>query len=219
MKTFATLVPILSLCSTLFVSLPARATPQGFADPPDSPSPVVVADQQPVDQDRPSDIPRQPFYDDSLPTTYFRLFVGGAGRFTQETMRPGLNVMVDYGRGPATFRLNGTWIRVGFDDPLSQYTGEIALTFLNHSRWLPSLGAGGGLARTYRVDDQGAKTTGSSNLGVGVVRAGIEYLLPFPGTDARIGLNTSLSFPAMRSSGAPDLSPWVITALNVGVGF
>jgi hypothetical protein len=126
---------------------------------------------------------------------------------------------LDLGRGPAGFRLSGFWLRVGSDNGLAQYTGELTLDLGGRMAFRPVLGAGAGFARTYRVDDNGARTTGGATLGVGQLRAALEYRIPIEETDARAGVHLIGVLPAVRGEGAPDLGPWLIAAATVGIGF
>lgn len=178
-----------------------------YADPPDGRPVAVVAS--------PTDAPEPP----PASPSPVRLHVGTAGRTGADSVRAGLLAALDIGRGPTGVRLSGTWVRVGYDDPLAQYTGELTLSLLEHPRWIPSLGVGGGLARTYRVDPSGQRTSGGASLGVGVLRASLEYRLPLHATDARLGLNAAGSLPAIKEQRAPDLPPWLLLSATVGVGF
>ena len=126
---------------------------------------------------------------------------------------------VRFRKGPAGFRASAAWVRVGYDDPLAQYTGELTLALGDFARFVPSIGAGGGLARTYRVDENGAHVGGGSNLGIGVLRAAVDYRLPLTDTDARAGISAMGVMPAIRASDAPDLSPWLMLAATVSIGF
>jgi hypothetical protein len=126
---------------------------------------------------------------------------------------------VDFGRGPAGFRVSAAWVRVGYDDPLSQYTAELTLGIPLRSAFRPVFGVGGGLARTYRIDASGAHTTGGSNLGVGLARAGVEYRLPFTEADARASLGATATLPAIRANDAPRLDPWLLVGAAVTIGF
>jgi len=151
--------------------------------------------------------------------SWFRLHIGGTGRADSDRVTPGVMAAMDFGRGPAGFRASGAWLRVGSEDGLAQYTGELTLDAGGRSRWRPVLGAGVGLARTYRVDDTGTRTGGGSSIGVGLLRVALEYRLPLEDIDARAGIHLIGTLPAIRAEGAPDLSPWIIGAATVGVGF
>ena len=193
------------------VSVPAAAG-EGWAEAPDSRRVAVVEDD-----DRGDD--RAPRSFDGKSESAVRMSVGSVARADSDAVRAGLFAALDFGRGPAGFRASAAWVRVGYDDPLAQYTGELTLTVGELSRFVPSLGAGGGLARTYRVDSAGTHVPGGANLGVGVLRASIDYRLPFAETDARAGVSATGVLPAVRGDGAPDLSPWMLFAGTVTIGF
>lgn len=165
-------------------------------------------------------------YDDDYgsfiaPRSIFRLSVGPAGRVSSDGIAPGLLVAVDLGRGPAGFRLTGAWLDVGTEHGLSQYTGELTIDFGGGSRFRPVVGAGAGLGRTSSSSnpDGSLNTNSGAWLGLGVVRAGLGFVLPFDEADARVGLDLTGSFPAIRGSDAPPLSPWLLGAVNVSIGF
>ena len=184
----------------------------GYAEPPDGRAYVVVGDGR----DTPPDPPRQwGARSDSV----LRLSVGSAGRTDFSELRPGLFAAADFGKGPAGFRASAAWVRVGYDDPLSQYTGELTLALLETARFVPTVGAGAGLARTYRVDPVTGARGGSANLGVGVLRAQLDYRLPLGDTDARTGIAAIGTMPAIRANDAPELRPWLLLTATVTVGF
>ena len=197
--------------AALVATTAARAQTAGYSEPPDG-RPAYAADPRGEDEDT----ARRPWgaRGDSL----VRLSVGSAGRTDFTDVRAGLFAAADFGRGPAGVRLSGAWVRVGYDDPLQQYTAELTLALLERSRFVPSIGAGGGLARTYRVDAARQRTDGGASLGVGVLRAGVDYRLPFDGTDARAGVSAIGTMPAIRGEGAPDIGPWLLIVAAVSVG-
>lgn len=203
------------LCASTAAAQPYADPP--YADPPGGP--VVARHYQPSD-------PYPPPPDDGYGTvawrrqelSVFRFHVGGAGRVETETVTPGFMTAIDIGRGPAGFRASGMWLRVGSDDGVAQYTGELTLDLGGTHSWRPVLGAGAGLARMYQTSADGSGTEGSS-LGVGVLRVGIEYLVPVERTDTRAGLGVIGVLPAIRAQDAPDPKPWLVFAATVGVGF
>ncbi len=202
-----------ALVSLLAMTLsPALALAQqaGFAEPPVEPSPRVAQ----VARDEPAPPPRSVGWGaraDSLA----RLSIGPVLRLGEGGSRSGLGAGLELGHGPAALRLSGAWVRVGYDDPLQQYTGEIVLYLFEYGRSVGSFGAGGGLARTKRVDGAG----GGASVGIGTGRLGFDYRIPFPDTDARAGLFVTAVMPAMRGEGAPSLSPWAIAGAGVTLGF
>ncbi len=190
---------------------PARAG--GFAEPP--PSRRVVA----LDRDEHFSLGER--YDDLPRLSVVRFLVGPALKADAESALPGLYAAVEIGRGPAGMRLSASWLDVGHERGLSQYTGELTLDFGGRSRFRPVIGAGGGVTRTSssaRPDGTLDTTTGAT-MGVGLVRAGLGVRLPFSDTDARVNLDVTGVLPAIRGSTAPDLGPWVVTGLSVGIGF
>lgn len=196
----------------MLASQAVQAQTSGYAEPPDGRS-RYVADPFPAEDQAPPAPRGWGARGDPV-----RLSIGSVARADSSDVRAGLFTAADLGRGPAGVRLSAAWVRVGYDDPLSQYTGELTLALFERARFVPTLGAGGGLARTYAIDAAGRRATGGSSLGVAIARLGLEYRLPFDGTDARAGLSVTGTFPAMRGEDAPALSPWALVALTVGVG-
>lgn len=213
--------------ASLVIAIPvtSKAEPRevaGYADPPTNPDDPQGRPYEHRefrdDRDRPSDRNERPYRDphDDSPV---RASVGSVGRVSSDSVRPGLFAAIDLGRGPAGFRMSAAWVRVGYDDPLSQYTGELTLTVPLRSAFRPVFGVGGGLARTYRVNDAGAHVSGGANLGVGTARVGVEYRLPFTEVDARAALGATATMPAIRASDAPKLDPWLLLGAAVTIGF
>lgn len=150
-----------------------------------------------------------------------RILIGPAGKVDSNSASPGLLAAIDIGRGPTGFRITGAWLDVGADRGLAQYTGELTLDFGGRSRLRPVVGAGAGVARTsssVRADGS-LDTSAGANLGVGLVRAGLGFRIPFEDADARVALDVTGTIPAIRSDSAPDITPWLLGALTVGVGF
>ncbi len=185
-----------------------------YASPPDSSDSVLVyRPHEPLpdhDNHRPTWQHRE--------TSLLRFHIGGAGRGNNDEVTPGFTTSLDIGRGPAGFRVSGTWLRVGSDEGLAQYTGELTLDLGAQSPWRPVVGAGAGLARYYQ-DTADGNGTDAESLGIGLVRVAIEYQLPVEATDTRAGLGITGALPAIRAEGAPDLNPWVIVGFTIGVGF
>lgn len=208
---------ILGLIPLLTVS---SAAAQTYADPPygyrsPDPGPVVAY--------HPDDPPPLESYDDTRSwrrseLSVFRFHIGGAGRVLEDEVTPGLMTALDIGRGPAGFRASAFWLRVGSDNGVAQYTGELTLDLGGRHSWRPVLGAGAGLARVYE-DVPDGEGTDAKSLGIGLVRVGIEYRIPVESTDTRAGLGVIGVLPAIRAEDAPDLKPWLIVAASVGIGF
>jgi len=150
-----------------------------------------------------------------------RVLVGPAGKVDARSASPGLLAAMDIGRGPTGFRFTAAWLDVGSDHGLSQYTGELTLDFGGLSRLRPVIGAGGGVARKSSSvrEDGSLDTSTGATLGIGTVRAGLGYRLPFEEADARVTLDVTGALPAIRTDHAPDVTPWALASLTVGIGF
>ncbi len=149
--------------------------------------------------------------------TPFRLGVGPALRFTGEGTAGGLGASLDLGARAEGGRFSATWVRVGSDGGLSQYTAELWVDFGAQRRLRPIIGAGAGVARIDEAAGAGALST--STIGLGVLRGTLEYVLPVAGADARVGVDVLGALPAIRDSSTPDVRGWLITTARVGVGF
>jgi len=196
-----------------FTSGAALAEP--FAEPP--PDQPVLADggQIPSDRDRTIIESEPPFY---ASRSTIRLGVGPALRISQHEPDGGLFAALDIGERAAGLRLSGSWVRVGEQHGMQEYTGELWIDFGEGERLHPILGAGAGVARIDRLDEASGETS-ASTVGVGLLRGSLEYALPVRGTDARVGLDLIGSVPAIRGSNEPDLNPWLLLVATVGVGF
>jgi len=198
---------------------PSEARADGFATPPGDDNHVAVAEPR-VDRRFDDDVPPSFVADDKL--SVIRFLVGPSAKFDAESAAPGLLVATDIGKGPAGLRLTGAWMNVGTDHGISQYTGELTLDFGGRSRIRPVVGAGGGVARTSssQKSDGTLDTEHGATLGIGIVRGGIGLRLPLEDADARVQLDVTGAFPAIRGDSAPDgLTPWAMASLTVGVGF
>lgn len=205
---------VVPFASVLLFAAPVFAQQAGFADPPDGPPPrtaYVARDERPP--------PPKPLAWGARADSVARLSIGPVLRANGDAVRSGLGAGLELGHGPAALRLSGAWVRVGYDDPLQQYTGEIVLYLFEYGRVVTSVGAGGGLARTKRIDAAGNKTDGAASVGVGTGRLAFDYRIPFPDTDARAGVFATAVMPAMRGEGAPSLAPWALIGAGVTVGF
>jgi len=201
-------------------SLAAPALAQSYAQPPGSRSPY----QYRVDDDySPPPQTDYCFCEDGgfrrRELSPVRVHVGGAVRADEDHATPGLQTAIDFFRGPAGLRFSAMWFRVGSGEGIAQYAGELTLDLGGRSVWRPVIGAGAGLARTWKVDDTGARVSGGANLGIGVMRVALEYRLPIEGTDPRAAVGLIGVLPAVKAESAPDLKGWVIAGLTVGVGF
>jgi hypothetical protein len=206
-----------SLCAlalglaTLLAPEVARA--EGFATPPGGYSRTVIARDDWDDSDS--------FIVEDPRASVVRLFVGPGGKLSSDGAGPGMLTAIEFGRGPTGFRLSASWMDAGSETGLSQYTGELTIDFGGRSRFRPIVGAGGGAAVTSasQRDDGPLDAEKSAVIGVGIVRAGLGVRLPFEEADARVTLDLTGTIPAIRGSSAPDLSPWALASVMVGVGF
>jgi hypothetical protein len=160
---------------------------------------------------------REPSYSegDYEPRSTVRLFTGPALRFSDDATRGGLGLALDAGARGAGARFAGTWVRSGTSGGSSQYEAELWLDFAEQGPIHPILAAGAALARLDR--DVGGRLE-SDIIGVGLLRATLQYRLPVHGVDARAALDVVGSMPAVGTRAA-DVTPWVTAALMVGVGF
>ena len=202
-----------ALGATWLASFSAHA--QGFAEPAE---PLSIAEGSP---DATSDEPGRPFEDElerDLPESTVRLHVGPSLRISESEPHGGLFAAVDVGRHAAGARISGTWVRVGSDRGLSQYTGELWIDFAHRSAIHPIVGAGAGVARLETEEDATGEIK-AGTVGVGVLRGAIEYVLPVQRTDARAGLEVIGSVPAIRSVETENARAWLLIVASVGVGF
>jgi hypothetical protein len=199
-----------SLATLMFTA--AASADGGFADPPGGRAAVATDDFG-------RGFSSARFDDPEL--SVVRFLVGPGARVGESGAAAGLLAAMEIGRGPALGRLSAGFFDVGDEDGVAQYVAELGVDFGGRSAFRPVIAAGGGLAHTSsRVTPDGAiDTSEGALLGVGVVRAGLGYRLPFDGTDARVILDVTGTFPAIRASDAPELSPWLLSTLAVGIGF
>jgi hypothetical protein len=190
------------------VSPPALAEP-GFAEPPGG---VVLAADSARPEPEPFEEPER-----SLESSTVRIGVGPGLRVAKSATAGGLVTTLDAGSGPVGARVSGTWVRVGSDDGLSEYQGELWVDFGAGRRLHPILGAGAGVAS---IDHEAADgSVKASTYGVGVLRGTLEYVLPVEQADARAGVDVVGSVPAIHGRDAPDPGAWLVFVARVGVGF
>jgi hypothetical protein len=192
----------LSILVVLLSTAPARAE---FAPPPDF--------QQDHYERREPALPAADT--DYPPRSTVRLFTGPALRISDDAARGGLGLALDAGARGAGARFAGTWVRSGAKGGSSQYEAELWLDFSEHDPIHPILAAGAALARLDR--DLGGRLE-SESIGVGLLRATLQYRLPVRDVDARAALDVVGSMPAVGAHAA-DATPWVTAAVMVGVGF
>jgi hypothetical protein len=129
----------------------------------------------------------------------------------------GLFAGIDLGSGSAGLRASALWVQAGSEGGLAQYGAELWLDFGRGSRLHPVLGAGAGWARLDLRNDAGELEAAS--LGVGTLRASLEYVLPIVEADARAGVDLIGNVPAIRTEATQDASAWLTAVARVGVGF
>ncbi len=191
----------------------ARA--EGFAQPPDEP---LIARPGPDDERRDEPPIAYDGYDDfHQPRSTVRVHIGPTLRVSRHDPDGGLYAALDIGERAAGVRFSGAWVRVGADNGMQQYGGELWLDFGDGKRLHPILAAGAGVSRLEQIDAAGTRT--ASTVGVGTLRGTLQYVLPVRGTDARAGLDVIGAVPAIRGSGATESSPWMLVVATVGVGF
>jgi len=146
-----------------------------------------------------------------------RLSVGPVMRLAAQGVDGGLGTGVDIGSRGAGARLSGAWVGVGGDRGLSQYDAQLWLDFGHGRRVHPIVAAGAGIARVDRAAEDGS--IAASTVGIGLLRAALEYVLPIAGADARAGVDVEGALPAIRSAGSPAVGAWLVGGAHVAVGF
>jgi hypothetical protein len=203
--------------SSLIVLFALLASPRlalaadGFAEPPPR-EPALVAARDPRDATPPERVEDDAY----LTRSTLRFFAGPMARVGDGTTG-GLLAGIDIGDGPAGVRFSGSWARSCAANDRQQYGAELWLDFGVGKRLRPILGAGGGVARV--VDPGITGGTETSTLGIGILRAALQYVLPVNGADARAGVEITGNVPAIRGSDDRAREPWLILGATVGVGF
>ena len=204
-----------SLSATLCCLAVTVSASADYADPPDG----TVAGPEPR-YDATEDRYRDPGFGFEPPaaTSNVRVFTGPALHLSDGQPQPGLFVALDLGRGPAGFRASGSWVHAGSAPGVSTYTGELWFDLGHPNRLRPVVAAGAGVAAVRFLPEDG-DTPETATVGVGVLRAGLHYLLPLGTTDARAGVDVVGCLPAVRGEEAADLQPWALIVASLGVGF
>lgn len=149
------------------------------------------------------------------PSSSVRLHAGPLLLLWAHAVRPGGFAALEYGKDAAGVRATGAWAQTGATDGLSQYTAEFWLDLGHGTPWHPIVGAGAGLGRIRVATDGFERAT----VGVGVVRAALQYMLPVPDTDARASLEMLGCLPVAAPQALGRANPWAIAAGTLGVGF
>lgn len=114
-------------------------------------------------------------------------------------------------------RLTGNWVDVGGTRGLTQYDAQLWLDFGAAQRLHPIIAAGAGRAELALANAQGV--VHDSAIGVGTLRATLEYALPIRDTDARAGLDVEGVLPAIVQQSSPQIGDWLLLTARIGVGF
>ena len=120
------------------------------------------------------------------------------------------------GEKAAGLRVSGAWVRVGGEGGVSQYGGELWLDFNHYGPLHPIVGAGAAAAMMQLSD--GAGGTDSHTVGVGTLRATLQYALPIRDTDARASIDLIGAVLAIRGESAPNARAYLLALATVGVG-
>jgi hypothetical protein len=171
----------------------------GFAEPPGRP---LVPEPRPYDSYQGPDEPRP------IQPSTVRVSVGPTLRFSEADADGGLYVAMDIGARAAGVRASGAWVRSGAEHGMSQYAAELWIDFGVGRELHPVIAAGAGIAR---LED--------TTLGIGVLRASLDYVLPVAGVDARVGIDAIGNVPATPGGDPSDARPWFFAVGHVGVGF
>ncbi|MEZ4223752.1 MAG: hypothetical protein R3B13_22580 [Polyangiaceae bacterium] len=200
---------------TVAFFLPALAHAQPFAEPTEGSATLATDGYQ-----GPYDAPyaHEDHDDPPLSSSAVRVHTGPTLRISEADPAGGLFVALDVGEKAAGVRASGSWVRVGSDNGLSQYAGELWIDFGYDRRIHPIIGAGAGVARLDARDPQSGDLS-SETVGIGLLRGAVEYVLPVRGTDARAGLEVLGAVPAIGSESAGNPKPWMLVTATVGIGF
>lgn len=196
---------VLALC---LLAAPSRA--ESFAEPPGAP---LARDPDSEGHDR------LPPIRDPAPwrsETTARLRIGPALRVGDEAAGA-LFAGLDLGSGAAGLRLSASFARLGAESDAQQYGGELWLDVGGGGRLRPVVAAGAALARLSGPDPGGGRD--AATLGVGTLRAGVDYVLPLRDADARAAVEILGALPAIRGSDDRERDPWILLMASVGVGF
>jgi hypothetical protein len=147
-----------------------------------------------------------------------RVQTGPAVRLSADAPTGGLLAAIDVGRAGAGFRASAAWAGAGTTRGTSQFSAELWVDFGVGEALHPLVGAGAALVRADSADPASGRFR-TSTLGAGVLRAGIAYVLPVEGADARAGIECTAAVPAIQDGGPQSARPWALIAATVGVGF
>ena len=204
------------LAATLFALLAAWpfAARAEFAEPPPG-SAVAYPVGPPVDQEQTALVVDES--DAATAESLIRLHAGPALRIHREGARLGAWAAADIGASATGLRVTGAWIDVGAQSGLAQYTAELWIDLGQRRRLRPVVGVGAGLGRVPTSTSDGEERT--ATVGLGILRAGLQLLLPVRDTDARASLEAVGSLPVARPRELEPATPWGMVIASVGVGF
>jgi hypothetical protein len=182
-----------------------------FAEPPPGSYPA----QPPVDQDHSAIVVGDS--DSDVSASLIRVHAGPALRIHRDGVRLGAWAAADIGKSATGLRVTGAWIDVGARSGLAQYTAELWIDLGQTPRLRPTVGVGAGLGRLPTATSDGEE--GTATVGLGILRAGLQLLLPVRDTDARASLEAVGSLPVARPRELEPATPWALVIASVGVGF
>ncbi len=152
----------------------------------------------------------------------FRLVLGPSVITTGKGAGVGLGIAADFGAGVVGGRLSAAWLRgEGTDrdgrisntgDSVGHYTGELTIDLIKRGSIHPVLGVGGGVLHVIRPDQNGA-------VGVGTLRASLEYFAPLEEADLRIGLDATAGLAGPGSDVLKDLRGYGLFGFHAALGF
>jgi hypothetical protein len=135
-----------------------------------------------------------------------------------ESPTGGLVAALDIGRAGAGFRASASWAGAGSDRGTSQFSGELWVDFGVGEALHPIVSAGAAIARTDVAEPASGRIR-PHNVGAGVLRAALAYVLPVERADARATIECTAAVPAIQDGGPQVTQPWALVAATVGVGF
>jgi hypothetical protein len=218
-KTIMTLrISSTALCLAVVLSSSALAHAEPrFATPPDEDA--AAGDSQDARPDEPpthSDDSTHPGDVDAQESA-LRVSTGPVVRATSDHADGGFGAAIDLGSRAAGVRFTGNWVGVGGARGLAQYDAQLWLDFGAAQRLHPIIAAGAGRAQLDVADAQGV--VHDRTVGVGTLRATLEYVLPISEADARAGLDVEGVLPAIVGQSSAQIGDWLLLTARIGVGF
>jgi hypothetical protein len=146
-----------------------------------------------------------------------RVSTGPVLRATSDHADGGFGAAIDLGSSAAGVRFTGNWVGVGGARGLAQYDAQLWLDFGATQRLHPIIAAGAGRAQLDMADAQGV--VHDRAVGVGTLRATLEYALPIRDADARAGLDVEGVLPTIVGQSSAQMGDWLLLTARIGVGF